>query len=78
MINFIQMLLLTPSLPLSHFCCILNTQSVIAPRSMSALLPTMRLVLILRNPVDRAYSEFHMKVAFFPVMPYLIFFSCGV
>lgn len=29
---------------------------------MARLLPALRLVLILRNPIERAYSEYHMKV----------------
>ena len=32
-----------------------------APKMMSAVLPHARLLLILRNPVDRAYSEYQMK-----------------
>ena len=29
---------------------------------MSEHLPHARLVLLLRNPIDRAFSEYHMKV----------------
>ena len=32
-----------------------------APLIVSALLPHTRLILIIRNPVDRAYSEYQMK-----------------
>ena len=34
-----------------------------AARQIYKLLPHTRLVLILRNPIDRAYSEFHMHVS---------------
>ena len=34
-----------------------------AARQIYTLLPHARLVLILRNPIDRAYSEFHMHVS---------------
>ena len=33
-----------------------------APQVMRRLLPEQRLLLILRNPVDRAYSEWQMKL----------------
>ncbi len=32
------------------------------PSRVKALLPDVRLIVILRNPVDRAYSEYHMQV----------------
>lgn len=34
-----------------------------APVRMRRVLPDARLLVILRNPVDRAYSEYHMNVA---------------
>lgn len=33
-----------------------------APRRAAALLPHARLIVLLRNPVDRAYSQYHMTV----------------
>lgn len=32
------------------------------PRRISALLPEVKLIILLRNPVDRAYSHFHHEV----------------
>ena len=33
-----------------------------APGRVKALLPDVKLIAILRNPVDRAYSDYHMQV----------------
>lgn len=33
-----------------------------APRRAAALLPNARLIVLLRHPVDRAYSQYHMTV----------------
>ena len=61
MLSVILLLTLTPKLTKTQTHT-QQSQSMDAPRIMARLLPQIRLLLLLRNPIDRAYSEYQMKV----------------
>jgi hypothetical protein len=50
-----------PILPSFHNLAVLLFSDKVLPR-MKAILPWVKLLVILRNPVDRAYSQYQMSV----------------